>query len=469
MHVATGHHTPLPRRVNRLVPALLALALTLAPALTPPTPAHASSPPSPPSPTAPTAPTPTGQTNLRHTVVVEVARKAKDAVVYISAEKLVAQMVSPFGNDPVFGQFGQRPQQVPSNSLGSGFIVHESGLIVTNNHVIDRARSITVTLADGRKFPADVVSNDVEMDLAILRVDAAAELPVLPLGDSSDLMIGEPVIAVGNPLGYSHSVSTGIVSAIHRDIRPNAERALSDLIQTDAAINPGNSGGPLLNAYGQVIGINTAIRSDAQNIGFAIQVNRLRDLIPDLLDPAKVLRVDTSIILREKRTITPPASVTVELELVLNDTTERLRSINGKQPRDIVDAYAILLASNLRHEVKLTTDSGEKSLKLNPVPVPDAVAQARKRLGVTVEPLNQDLAGKLGIPVAEGMLVTEVVRRSIADKAQLQPGDIILQLGRFPVRTLDDFGKLINMLPPQGNIRIGILRGNMIGYGVLQM
>src|SRR3954449_4318151 len=123
-------------------------------------------------------------------------------------------------------------------------------------------------------------------------------------------MIGEPVIAVGNPMGFSHSVSTGIVSAMHRDLKDNREHVmLGDLVQTDAAINPGNSGGPLLNAYGQVIGINTAIRGDAQNIGFAIQVNKLRDLIPDLMNPSQVTKVNVPVRLKEVRKVTPPSIV----------------------------------------------------------------------------------------------------------------------------------------------------------------
>src|SRR5208337_2106089 len=170
--------------------------------------------------------------------------------------------------------------RVPANSLGSGFIIHADGYVVTNNHVIDRAREITVELADGRKLPASLISADADADLAILKINTDKPLPVLELGDSSDLMIGEPTIAVGNPFGYSHTVSTGIVSALHRDLKDREGKvSLSELIQTDAAINPGNSGGPLLNAYGQVIGINTAIRGDAQGIGFAIAVSSLRDLL----------------------------------------------------------------------------------------------------------------------------------------------------------------------------------------------
>ena len=159
----------------------------------------------------------------------------------------------------------------------------------------------------GRKLPAELISSDPDADLAVLKISSDQRFPTLALGDSSDLMIGEPVIAVGNPLGYSHTVSTGIVSAVHRDLKDSDEpKALQDLIQTDAAINPGNSGGPLLNAYGEVIGINTAVRSDAQNIGFSIPINRLRDLIPELMNPASARKVDVPIRLKEEaRAVSP--------------------------------------------------------------------------------------------------------------------------------------------------------------------
>jgi len=272
--------------------------------------------------------------NLRQTIIVDVVKKTKDAVVYVSTTKIVARRVSPFGNnDPFWQEFGQ-VMRVPANSLGSGFIVHPDGYVITNNHVIDRAREINIELANGHKYPAELISTDPQADLAVLKIstDKATAFPTIELGESSDLMIGEPAIAVGNPLGYSHSVSTGIVSAVHRDLKDDQGKVmLSDLIQTDAAINPGNSGGPLLNAYGQVIGINTAIRSDAQNIGFAIPVNRLRDLIPELMSPAQVNRVDIPLKLKEERTITPPATVHITVHEV--DASGKLgaivQAING--------------------------------------------------------------------------------------------------------------------------------------------
>jgi serine protease Do len=177
--------------------------------------------------------------NLRRTVTVEVVAKTKDAVVNISTTRLIQQRFSPFGPDPFWDHFdfgGGDVLKVPTSSLGSGFLVHSSGYVVTNHHVIDKARQIQVELSDGRKLPAELVSSDADADLAILRIKDEKPFPALALGDSSDLLIGEPVIAVGNPLGFSHSVSTGIVSAVHRDLKDAGGRVmLGDLVQTDAA------------------------------------------------------------------------------------------------------------------------------------------------------------------------------------------------------------------------------------------
>lgn len=408
--------------------------------------------------------------NLRETVTVEVVRRAKGAVVYITAEKVAARSVSPFGNDPFFGHIGRQTILERQNSLGSGFVIHERGYIVTNNHVIDRARQIRVQLADGRLFPAEVISADPDADLAILKVDAGEPLQPLELGDSSDLMIGEPVIAVGNPLGFSYSVSTGIVSAIHREIRPQPNSApLTDLIQTDAAINPGNSGGPLLNAYGQVIGINTAIRGDAQNIGFAIQVNRLRDLIPALLDPASVRRIALPIELSERRELTPPSNVRSIVEVMTPGGPEPVESIDGHPPRDIVDAYVRLLEADLKRGVEVVVGGRSQRIVGTVQSIPDSAAIARRRLGMTVVQVTPELARQLRLIIEDGLLVTEVVPRSIAERAQLQPGDIIFQIGLYRVRTLEDLGDLLSRLPDRGNVRVGLLRNGAVGYTVLRL
>lgn len=409
--------------------------------------------------------------NLRRTVTVEVVEKIKNAVVNISTTKLISQRVGLFG-DPMLDRFG--PGEViqrEAGSLGSGFLVHPDGFVVTNNHVVDRARQITVELADGRKLDAELISTDAEADLAILKIRSDQPLPALALGDSSDLLIGEPVIAVGNPLGFAHSVSTGIVSAVHRDLRDDRDQVLlGDLIQTDAAINPGNSGGPLLNAYGQVIGINTAIRGDAQNIGFAIQVNRLRDLIPELMDPAQVTKVQTGVKLTERRRTSPPANVEAWVEVAGQPQPARVKAINGRTPKNIVDAYASLLRVQVGDPINIELTGGPSlSLKASAVPLPDAMVQARQRLGLSLEPVTPMMAQRLGLPTENGLLVTEVLRNAPAARAGLQPGDVIVQLGRYQVDNLDDLSVLMQHLPERGRVRVGVIRGDRLGYGMLQL
>ena len=409
--------------------------------------------------------------NLRRTVTVEVVEKTKDAVVNISTTKLVSRRVSPFGLDPFFQQFGEEQvERVPASSLGSGFIVHADGYVITNNHVIDRAREIQVELADGRKMPAELLSADAEADLAVLKIASDKPLHVLEMGDSSDLMIGEPVIAVGNPLGYSHSVSTGIVSAVHRDLKNRGDKTtLSDLIQTDAAINPGNSGGPLLNAYGQVIGINTAIRSDAQNIGFSIPIDRLRELIPELMNPAQVRKVDVKVKLAERRVLTPPATVACEIHTAENHPRSVL-AINGRRPADIIDAYAMLLRVGVGEPLTLTFAANAAPLRVTAaaVPLPDAIVQARALLGITVEQMTPMLAEKYRLSAEDGLFVSAVARNSVAAKAGVQPGDVLVSMGRYRINTLNDLSALLRRLPESGKVRIGVLRGDQLGVGVLE-
>ena len=402
--------------------------------------------------------------NLRRTVTVDVVQRTKDAVVYISTTKLVR--TSPFGDDPFFRQLVPS-STVPVQSLGSGFIVHEDGYVVTNNHVIDRARQITVELPDGRKLPADVVSSDPEADLAILKIKTDKPLPYLELGDSSDLMIGEPVIAVGNPLGYSHSVSTGIVSAVHRNLGDDRVK-LSDLIQTDAAINPGNSGGPLLNAYGQVIGINSAIRGDAQNIGFAIPIDKLRDIVPALMDPAHVSKVDVPVKLLERRKLSPPAKVQCIIRMA-DDTGAIVKSINEHPVRDLIDAYAQLLKIKVGGKATFAFENGEqKTIVATAVATPDAIVQAKKRLGLSVEPLTPMLSQKYGLDIDSGMFVNEVQTNSVAGKAGVQAGDVILALGQYQIQSLSDFATLLAALPKSGRVPMQVRRGNQQGYVMLR-
>jgi serine protease Do len=408
--------------------------------------------------------------NLRRTVAVQVVEKTKNAVVNISTTKTML--------DPYWRQFNQLVL-VPANSLGSGFIIHKDGYVVTNNHVIDRARQITVELADGRKLPAELLNTDPDADLALLRIHADGPLPTLELGESDDLLIGEPVISVGNPFGFSHSVSTGIVSAVHRDIDPGQQDrsgqtlragnpALRDLIQTDAAINPGNSGGPLLNAYGQAIGINAAIRDNAQNIGFAIPIDRLRDLIPTLMNPAQVNKVEVPIKLVEKRMMVEPATV-VSTVVSSGERPIELKSINGKHPENIIDAYAMLLEIKVNESFSVEwADGREERLKGEATPTPDAIVEAKRRFGISIEQVTPMTSESQHLSQENGLLITTVQRDSIASNASLAPADIIVRFGGLPVRSLEDFGAMMHRLPGTGKILIGVVRGNRLIYRVLE-
>jgi serine protease Do len=411
--------------------------------------------------------------NLRRTVAVEVAEKTKDAVVFISTTKVITQRLSPFGDDPFWQQFDIGPGRViqrPLNSLGSGFIVHPDGYVITNNHVVDRATEINVELLDGRKLKGELLSQDSAADLAIIRIKSDRPLPYLELGDSSDLMIGEPTIAVGNPLGFSHTVSTGIVSALHRELSgPNERVQLRDLIQTDAAINPGNSGGPLLNAYGQVIGINTAIRSDAQNIGFAIPVNKLRDMIPTLMNPAGISKVDVPLKLKEQRTMRAPSTIVPNITKA--EGGPGIASICGQKPRDIIDAYAILLRQKPEARIEIAYENGQKSetLVARAVPPFDALAEASRRLGLVVQPVTPQLARQYGLETDRGMFVAKVSRDTPAANAGIQPGDVIVSLGPFRIATQNDFSTLMQHLPKEGKVQVGVVRGDSVGFGVLDL
>jgi len=260
----------------------------------------------------------------RQTPVVKVYERTHKAVVNISGEQTVSRRAWP-GFDQ-FDLWGPRfERQVPV--LGSGFVVHENGFIITNAHVVEGVKRIKVVFSDGREFQAEIISVDADKDLALLAIKAGAELPFIELGRSNDLMIGETVIAIGNPYGYANTV----ISAVGRDIRVTEDYWLRGLIQTDAPINPGNSGGPLLNVNGQLIGITTAIRAEAQNIGFAIPVDTLVDNLTHMLMPEKLRRVRLGL------TMGPMQSQGQHTGLIVTDVDSRgIAGQTGIQPGDLL-------------------------------------------------------------------------------------------------------------------------------------
>lgn len=312
--------------------------------------------------------------------VTDVVEKVGPAVVRINASRTVQTQLPPILNDPYFRQFfGNRLPQVPNEreerGTGSGFIISTDGVILTNSHVIDGADKVTVTLTDGRTVPGEVIGTDPITDMAVVKI-AEQNLPTVALGNSEQLQIGEWAIAIGNPLGLDNTVTTGIISATGRNssqIGVGDKRV--DFIQTDAAINPGNSGGPLLNAKGEVIGINTAIIRNAQGLGFAIPVNTARDIAEQLIARG---RVDHAYLGIRMTALTPEIKERLRAERNLNVDREEGVLIVGVLPNspaarsglragDIItaiDRQEIFTASEVQKAVEKTQVGQQLSLQL---------------------------------------------------------------------------------------------------------
>ena len=230
----------------------------------------------------------------RRTAVVEAVEKVQQCVVSISSEKKAAS----HSRWPFSAEENQRPRV---SGMGSGVLIDGRGYILTNHHVVDKVQGIVVQLSDGTTYPARVLQFDAVMDLAILKVDADHPLPAIEIGTSSDLMVGETVITIGNAFGYENTVSVGIVSALHRDVTLSDDQVYRNLIQTDACINPGNSGGPLINIDGELIGINVAVRAGAQGIGFALPIDEVKRVAAEMLSTRRLASTWHGLVASEQR------------------------------------------------------------------------------------------------------------------------------------------------------------------------
>ncbi len=403
---------------------------------------------------------------------VAAAKTDTPAVVNIGTTQVVKNPMA-FGdqgspNDPFqqfFHQFfGEAPGGVPprtfrTHSLGSGFLIRADGYVVTNNHVVDEATEVTVKLSNGREFFATVVGRDEKTDLALLKIKATG-LPVLPLGDSARLQVGEPVMAIGNPFGLEGTVTTGIVSAKGRVI---GEGPYDDFIQTDASINPGNSGGPLVNAQGQVVGINTAIVSQSGGsvgIGFAIPVSVAKTILPQLEAKGHVTRGWLGVSIQA---VTPELAKALQLPkaegaLVAQVLPDSPAVKAGLQAGDVIVAYdghaipkvgelpRLVAGTPIGHQATVQVLRGGKPLTLTTqvaeMPGPQQMAEtahpARERLGLAVQPLTPALAKQLGVPDQNGLVVAGVMDGSPAAEAGIQPGDVIVEVNRRPVKTVAD-------------------------------
>lgn len=387
---------------------------------------------------------------LRRTPVVRVFEKAGEAVVNISCIQVVER--DP-GLEDLFDhffdwRFRMQPRQrtYEITSVGSGFVVHPDGYVVTNAHVVMKTVDQRVIFADGAEYKAKPVAIESKSDLAVLKIDADRPLPALALGRSDDLMIGESVVAIGNPLGYHHTLTTGVISALERTLKFPHGVEYSHLIQTDASINPGNSGGPLLNILGDLIGVNSAIRGDAQNIGFAIPVDTLRRTLPRMISLERLKRVQVGIRVRGR----PEVRV---VEILIGGPAhkagirvgDRVLKIDHLPVRDDVEFYFHLLTKHAGDRVHMQVEGESRRsdvvLKLTAIPIPDGTKLAREKFGLWIEPLTPDLARTLQLE--GGLIVRNVDPAGAAHHAGIRSGMIIVTVaGDFP-RDLDHVGLLL--------------------------
>jgi serine protease Do len=405
----------------------------------------------------------------------DVAEQLNPAVVNIDATSRATTRARPRAGMPLpespdlFGRAPERERQGPRRGAGTGFLIDPEGYILTNHHVIEGADRITVRLADGRSLRAERIGSDPDTDIALIKVSSPRPLPHAVLGDSDSLRVGEWVLAIGNPLAYEHTVTVGVVSFIGRKL---FDSSLDRYIQTDAAINFGNSGGPLINAKGEVIGINAAISSRASNIGFAVPINQASLILPQLREMGRVSRGYIGVALRD---VDPDLQRSLGLSsasgALVQDVTEGSPGARaGLRPYDLivaVDGKQVVRNDELIQLVSARQPGTSATLQIvrdgrplnvqvklaeRPVrdPEPHEIgeeAQPRSRigsvLGMLVREIDVEFAARFNLPSdVHGVVVSRVDPMGPAYDADIERGNILLEINRQPVRSIDDFRRL---------------------------
>lgn len=390
-----------------------------------------------------------------------VADRATPAVVNVSVVAARAsaddsERFREFFGDEFYDKYFKRRPREDGRAAGSGVIVDPKGYILTNNHVIENAREISVRLSDGRKFTAKLVGRDPKSDLAVLKVEAPAPLPTAELGDSDRLRVGQWAVAIGNPFGLDRTVTVGIVSATART--RVGVTTYENFIQTDASINPGNSGGPLLNLDGRVIGINTAIVATGQGIGFAIPINEAKNVMAQLIARGRVVRGWLGIVIQDVTDQLASTFGVREREGVLIADVMRgsPADVAGVRAGDVVIGFNGAKISEVPElqrrvanvmpgqKVRLAVVRDKKrvpvTVTVGEMPSDDVASAAAElvaeRFGMEVEPLSPEAAARFEVPGGEGVLVSDVLLGGPADRAGLRRGDVILEIDRKPVPTV---------------------------------
>lgn len=417
----------------------------------------------------------------RRTAIVRASERVSPAVVSVNVVR--RETVRP---RDLFESFFLGPgttRQV--QGLGSGFVIRKDGVVVTNEHVVRDASEVVVTLSDGRDFAADIVGTDEVTDLAVLRLrNSPTDLPAVELGTSANLIIGEWAIAIGNPFGFhlanaEPTVTAGVISAVGRNIIPGGDGNRTyylDMIQTDASINPGNSGGPLVNALGQVIGVNASIFSQSGGsigLGFAIPIDRARRVVNDLLAERRVRRVWTGLTVQAGAPNEFGRSHEVQITSVAASSPaaganlragEIIESVGGRRISSALDWEARLLDARVGESLTLSVRSsgGSRQVPLTPEDLPSLAAERVRALAnIELITLTPSIRAERGLTSERGALIV-----SVSDDARqvgLTQGDLIVEINREPIRTAAEAAAALTRLAGRGSIRITLERAGVLG------
>ncbi len=435
----------------------------------------------------------------------KLAEKVSPAVVNISTVRVVkdsggffAYQTPPHPRGPEEFQdpfeffkrfFGPQfpPRERKERSLGSGFIIDPGGFILTNNHVVENAQKIVVLLSSGEKYKGKVIGRDPKTDIALVKIDAGKALPFVKLGDSDKLKVGDWVVAIGNPFGLDHTVTAGIISAKGRVIGAGP---YDNFLQTDASINPGNSGGPLINLNAEVIGINTAITATGQGIGFAIPSNLAKEIVGQLRKTGRVIRGWLGVVIQP---ITPELAKSFKLKeqtgALVADVDPHgpakkagikrgdiIVAFNGKKIKKWSDLPPLVAASPVGSQavvefirngkiktvwVKLAELKEEKIAGRAPV--------RKEFLGLVVQELTPELARQFGADQEHGVIITGIDQNSVAADAGLRPGDIILEINRQPITSMDSYNRAIRKINKGDIVLFLVKRGQTTLFYTMQV
>jgi Do/DeqQ family serine protease len=435
-------------------------------------------------------------TSSRENQIVRAVKKVSPAVVNISSEYELAQSSNPFfdsGLDPFFDSFfrdffePRYRRRFKGTSLGSGVIIDgKRGYILTNEHVIARSSKIRVVLEDELEFQAELVGAAPDFDLAILKITSDKVLPDIAMGRSDDIMIGETVIAIGNPFGFSQTVTTGVVSALNRAVQTE-DRTFRDFIQTDASINPGNSGGPLLNIDGDLIGINTAIYSKAQGIGFAIPIDKAKRVMDDLIKYGEVHFPWLGLFVQDlDQKLTRYFNTPQENGVLISGVTDNSPAWEaGLHSGDVVIAvgnnqvaskesyHAIIRDFASGDVISLTVwrDGKSQLYHVSSRPFPEKLAEewAYMSLGVRVKSISNASRLAFRIAAKEGVMLTQLRPGSYLESIGAREGDVIRRINKMVVKNLGDFKKAVVKYRHKDSAVLVIQRGSQQYYVTVKL